>query len=91
MFNSAFHTTILLAVLFDTALAVPRAQPAGLVMPLRRRGYSPQSVNEWGEWAKAHRERLESKYGGSDHNHARRATGTNLCVDLSTRPLRVAY
>ena len=80
MLNSAFHTTLLLAVLFHTALAVPKArnQPAGLVMPLRKRGYSPQSVNEWGEWAKAHRERLESKYGGSEHDHQRRATGTNL-------------
>ena len=61
------------------ASAAPQSttgQVAGQTMVLRKRTISPKTIDDWGVWAKEHRESLQAKYGG-DHLE-RRGTGTNL-------------
>ena len=72
------------AVLLSLSLqvtAAPQASPlARQTIPLKKRSPQPQTEEEWGVWAKAHREGLEAKYGNS--KHAKRGTGLDLCVFL---------
>ncbi|KAG5641425.1 hypothetical protein DXG03_005241 [Asterophora parasitica] len=40
----------------------------------------PGSVEEWGQWAKAHREKLSAKYGDTS-DHEKRSSGTNIITN----------
>lgn len=67
----------IIALLFYDVSASPTPQQNGLSISLRRK-VRPRSVEDFGIWAKNHRNGLMSKYGG---NHSqKRSTGTNLCV-----------
>ncbi|KAF8972676.1 aspartic peptidase A1 [Flammula alnicola] len=71
---------ILLSLSLQTS-AAPQADnapnaPAGLSMSLKKRAPSPRTPEEWGIWAKNHREGLEAKYGNT--RHEKRGAGTNL-------------
>jgi cathepsin D len=73
---------ILLSLTLD-ASAIPQAdnsRPGGLTIPLRKRAPAARTPEEWGIWAKKHREGLEAKYGNSKHE--KRSKGTNLYVFL---------
>ena len=75
--------TILLCLSVQQASAAPQSgttgQVAGQTMILRKRSLSPKTIDEWGVWAKEHREALQAKYG-DDHDDPlqKRGTGTNL-------------
>ncbi|KAJ7115925.1 aspartic peptidase domain-containing protein [Mycena epipterygia] len=69
----------IIALLVSNAFANPTPQPKGISMDLRRRVQS-RSVEDWGVWAKNHREGLIAKYGGSTSSQ-RRSTGTNLIAN----------
>ncbi|KAJ3491416.1 hypothetical protein NLJ89_g11336 [Agrocybe chaxingu] len=61
------------------AAAAPQINaPSGSSMALRRRTPSPKTAEEWGVWAKAHREGLQAKYG---NKMSKRGTGTNLLTN----------
>lgn len=49
-------------------------------VPLLRRSLSPQTKDDWGEWAYAHKQALHQKYGGDAKE--KRSTGTNRWVNL---------
>ena len=71
--------TILLC-LSAQASAAPQSgtgQVAGQTMILRKRAPSPKTADDWGVWAKEHREGLQAKYG-RDGSLQKRSTGTNL-------------
>ncbi|KAJ7449682.1 aspartic peptidase A1 [Mycena latifolia] len=65
------------ALLVSNAFATPALQPRGISVNLRRRAHS-RSVEDWGVWAKNHREGLMAKYGGGS---LKRSTGTNLITN----------
>jgi cathepsin D len=73
--------TILLCLSVQQASAAPQSgitgQVAGQSMVLRKRALSPKSIDDWGVWAKEHREGLQAKYGDDD-SLQKRGTGTNL-------------
>lgn len=69
----------ILLCLSAQASAAPQSstgQVAGQTMVLRKRALSPKTIDEWGTWAKEHREGLQAKYG--DDPLQKRSTGTNL-------------
>lgn len=69
----------ILLCLSAQASAAPQSgtgQVAGQTMVLRKRALSPKTIDEWGTWAKEHREGLQAKYG--DDPLRKRSTGTNL-------------
>ncbi|KAJ7224259.1 acid protease [Mycena pura] len=69
----------IIALLFYDVSASPTPQQNGLSISLRRK-VRPRSVEDFGVWAKNHRNGLMSKYGG---NHSqKRSTGTNLITNL---------
>ncbi|KAJ7588163.1 aspartic peptidase A1 [Mycena floridula] len=68
----------LVVLITSGAFANPTRQ--GLSMSLSRRSGRFNSSEEWAVWAKAHRDRLITKYGGTVSN-AKRGTGTNLLVN----------
>ncbi|KAF8159830.1 aspartic peptidase domain-containing protein [Crassisporium funariophilum] len=53
-------------------------------MPIKKRAPVDRTMEEWGIWAKTHREGLEAKYGNEQHAHERRGTGTNLIVNQNS-------
>lgn len=79
MIPSSLSAVTILLCLSAQASAAPQnnAGPvAGQTMVLRKRAPSPTTMEEWGVWAKKHREDLETKYG--DVPLQKRGTGTNL-------------
>ncbi|EJD07583.1 acid protease [Fomitiporia mediterranea MF3/22] len=77
-------TIIALLALAADAFAAPSpaAQPNGQTMRLSRRTVD-RTYDEWGAWAKSHREGLMNKYNGGNNAKARtkRGSGTNLIVN----------
>lgn len=71
-------TLFLLSILYP-AFAVPQLSPtpAGQSITLTRKPRVARSVDDWGAWAKTHREMLEAKYGDRTPIQ-RRSSGTNL-------------
>lgn len=62
------------------ALAAPQSGPgqvAGQTMLLRKRVPASRTIEEWGVWAKEHREGLLAKYGHKTLEK-RTTSGTNL-------------
>lgn len=57
---------------------VPQANAQGQSMTINRRTMPQRTPEEWGEWAKKHKESLEAKYG--DTTPRKRSSGTNLYV-----------
>ena len=56
-----------------------------ITMPLHRRAVARKTAEEWGIWAKAHREKMQSKYGTGEvpaKDVEKREQGTNLWVAL---------
>ena len=72
--------TILLCLSAHSSSAAPQSgttgQVAGQTMVLRKRSLSPKTIDDWGVWAKEHREGLQAKYG--DDSLQKRSTGSNL-------------
>lgn len=69
----------ILLCLSAQASAAPQSgtgQVAGQTLVLRKRAFSPKTIDDWGVWAKEHREGLQAKYG--DDPLQKRSTGTNL-------------
>ncbi|KAF8074696.1 aspartic peptidase A1 [Lyophyllum atratum] len=56
-------------------IAAPKP-PHGQYMPLHRKTFRTRSIEEWGEWAKAHKIKLAAKYGSDEAQ--KRSVGTNL-------------
>ncbi|KAF4610939.1 hypothetical protein D9613_006752 [Agrocybe pediades] len=78
----SFLVALFIASFTHQVTAAPQpngAPPAGLTIPLTRRAPSARTPEEWGAWAKAHREGLEAKYG--NRKHQKRGTGTNLLTN----------
>ncbi|KAJ7155447.1 aspartic peptidase domain-containing protein [Mycena crocata] len=73
----------IIALLLSDASATPTPQPQGISIDLRHR-VQARSVEDWGVWAKNHREGLTAKYGGSTSTAQRRSTGTNLITNQGT-------
>ncbi len=71
----------ILALLFSDASATPTPKPQGISMNLRRKVHS-RSVEDFGVWAKNHRNGLMAKYGGQT-TASKRSTGTNLYVSAT--------
>ncbi|KAF7336898.1 Aspartic peptidase A1 [Mycena venus] len=71
----------IIALLISDASATPTPQSQGISINLRRRVHS-RSVDDWGVWAKNHREGLMAKYGGRT-GASKRSSGTNLYVPPS--------
>jgi cathepsin D len=70
---------IILLCLSAQSSAAPQSgtdQGAGQTIVLRKRSLSPRTIDDWGVWAKEHREGLQAKYG--DDPLKKRNTGTNL-------------
>lgn len=66
----------------SNAFAIPKATtPSGQSLGLLRRAPSPRTADEWGVWAKNHKDVVTSKYGGTGTNQ-KRSSGTNLYVKL---------
>ena len=63
----------------------PDAQPNGQVIPLTRRTVEKRTPEEWGVWARNHRESLYRKYNGGASSPSslrqKRGSGTNLIVN----------
>jgi cathepsin D len=78
MLSLPLSATILLCLSAHTS-AAPQTSGSGSVagqtMILRKRVPSFKSVDDWGIWAREHRESLQAKYG--DSSFQKRA-GTNL-------------
>jgi len=77
-----FPLALLLLSIAGDAAAAPKSS-ASVSIGLKSRAPLARSEEEFGMWAKAHRQRMITKYGGtlpevSDID--RRAAGTNLCV-----------
>jgi len=71
---------LLFFVFCDVNAAPNPSVPAGQTVNLHRKGISTRSPRDWERWAKAQREKLESKYG-SPATHRKRASGTNLLTN----------
>ncbi|KAH9479681.1 Aspartic protease [Psilocybe cubensis] len=73
----------------DGGLSQRQTQGMTLSLPLTRRGQPVRTPEEWGVWAKNHREGLEAKYGKHRQSQSRdvsgrvevRAAGTNLITN----------
>jgi len=77
--NVSLIAASLILVSASQVFAVPQtnaASPSGLTIPLTKRAPNLRTPEEWGAWAKAHREGLEAKYGNPKHQ--KRGMGTNL-------------
>ncbi|KAF5383540.1 hypothetical protein D9615_003749 [Tricholomella constricta] len=81
MLSSFPLSLVLLLSVSHSVIAAPNA-PQGQYVPLVRRTLRARSVEEWGEWAKAHREKLSAKYG--DTEKRKRSTGTNLLTNQNS-------
>lgn len=71
----------ILLCLSAQALAAPQSgtgQVGGQTMLLKKRAPSPRTIDEWGIWAKEHREGLLAKYGDKTLRKKRSTSGTNL-------------
>ena len=86
--SSSAASLALLALAASSAFAAPRTAnerrtPNGKAMPLSRR-HVQRSVDDWGQWAKNHRDSLITKYGGTpsgSNSNSKRGSGTNLIVN----------
>ena len=84
--SSSATSVALLALAACVVLGAPSpdAQPNGQVMRLSRRVVE-RTPDEWGLWAKNHREALHVKYGKraatSSKSKQKRGSGTNLLVN----------
>ena len=81
MLSLPLSATILLLCLSSThttTFAAPGSgsSVAGQTMILKKRVPSPKSIDDWGVWARQHREGLLAKYGVIDP--LRKRAGTNL-------------
>ncbi|OCB86397.1 acid protease [Sanghuangporus baumii] len=79
----SYSVLTLLALAADVlVLAAPSpSQPPGQTIRLSRRTVD-RTTEEWGAWAKSHREGLTNKYnGGNAKARAKRGSGTNLIVN----------
>lgn len=83
---STSTTALVLLALAADAFSAPNSQakPRGTSMKLARRSTN-RTTEEWGQWAKAHREHLISKYSANSdskrRSKQRRGQGTNLIVN----------
>jgi cathepsin D len=70
----------ILLCLSAQALAAPQTtgQVARQTMLLKRRTPPSRTIEEWGIWAKEHREGLLAKYGDKTTQKKRSTSGTNL-------------
>jgi len=77
---SPLSAAFLLSII-HLAFAVPSPSPTstGQSITLTRRSKVARSVDDWGLWAKNHREALERKYGVTPHQ--KRSSGTNLITN----------
>jgi cathepsin D len=65
----------------SNAFTIPKATtPSGQSLGLFRRAPSPRTADEWGVWAKNHKDVVTSKYGGTGPNQ-KRSSGTNLITN----------
>ncbi|PFH51024.1 hypothetical protein AMATHDRAFT_192110, partial [Amanita thiersii Skay4041] len=77
--------SILLSVSCNALVNPCSDVPPALSLQLLRRSHPVRSEQEWGVWAKHHKEMLESKYGSDSHqHHQRRSSGTNLLVNQNS-------
>lgn len=74
--SASLLAAILLSVSSSCSAAPQTNGQTGQTMPLKKRAPPARTEEEWGVWAKNHREGLEAKYGNPKHD--KRATGTNL-------------
>ncbi|KDQ50723.1 hypothetical protein JAAARDRAFT_41815 [Jaapia argillacea MUCL 33604] len=78
-------TLALLLLITSDAYAAPHpSAEAGVTMNLLRKPHGRRTVEDWGEWARSHREMLIAKYGGTPPDPPstrKRASGTNLLVN----------
>ncbi|KAF9461540.1 aspartic peptidase A1 [Collybia nuda] len=81
---SLFPVSLTLVVSFVlSALAVPSSSlPNGQSIPLQRKTRPSRTMDEWGEWAKAHRDMLAKKYGPGQPQ--KRGAGTNLITNQNS-------
>lgn len=69
---------LLSAATASHAVMVPSSATAGQSIPLHRRTPPSRTEEEWGIWAKDHRDRLIAKYEGEQGKPQKRNSGTNL-------------
>ena len=85
--RSSISTSVLVLALAADALSVPNYEPKprGTSMKLTRRAAANRTTEEWGIWAKTHRENLIAKYSTNPdskrRSNQRRGQGTNLIVN----------
>ncbi|PPQ79697.1 hypothetical protein CVT25_003271 [Psilocybe cyanescens] len=77
--SASLLAAILLSVSSSCSAAPQTNGQTGQTMPLKKRAPPARTEEEWGVWAKNHREGLEAKYGNPKHD--KRATGTNLITN----------
>lgn len=81
---SAYSLSLLLALASDALAAPNPAEPIGKSMTLSKRAVN-RTYDEWGVWAKNHRDYLIDKYAAAPSakakGKARRSSGTNLIVN----------
>jgi hypothetical protein len=71
--------TVLLYVSANALVAPREGLSERRTIQLNRRSPpSERSVEDWGAWAKHHKEVLEAKYGGGSSQQQKRGSGTNL-------------
>ncbi|KAF8629088.1 hypothetical protein AX15_003580 [Amanita polypyramis BW_CC] len=64
------------------ALAAPRHElSARQPIQLTRKSTHDRTIEEWGAWARQHKELLETKYSGDGGPQQKRSSGTNLLVN----------
>lgn len=80
MLTVPLATTLLLSVASTSLALVAPRPPIQDKINLHRRTPAPRSIDEWGTWAKNHRETLAAKYGNAGQVQ-RRSSGTNLLVN----------
>ncbi|RDB15878.1 Cathepsin D [Hypsizygus marmoreus] len=73
---------LFLAVSFPAFTLSHPTVPSGQSVPLHHRSRPQRTPEEWGLWAKAHRERLTAKYGAGQPE--KRSTGTNLITNQNS-------
>lgn len=74
--------TVLLYVSANALVAPREGLSERRTIQLNRRSpLSERSVEDWGAWAKHHKEVLEAKYGGGSSQQQKRGSGTNLLVN----------
>ncbi|KAG6820410.1 hypothetical protein H0H93_000917 [Arthromyces matolae] len=65
-----------LALLYVSCVVAAPRTPQGQHLPIKRRSPAGRTVEEWGKWAVAHRQRMSAKYGSAEAT--KRSTGTAL-------------